>query len=94
MFDPQRAHFPQAENPLHQSMQLNLVLITTPPAPQPQLHSRPGFLPAVHLLGLLLTQHEPVLVAELGHLLALVIHGLHGWVIGDDLFQGLPSGEG
>lgn len=61
---------------------------------QTQIHSRPGFLPAIHLLGLLLVQHEPVLVAKLGHLLALVIHGLHGWVISDDLFQGLPSGEG
>jgi len=77
------------QTPEHPALPLSI-----PPLMWPQLHSRPGFLSAIHLLGLLLVQHEPVLVAKLGYLLALVIHGLHGWVISDDLFQGLPSEEG
>lgn len=69
----------------------------TSPSPHPQgrprPHSRPGLLPTIHPLGLLFIQHEPVLVAEFGHLLALVIHSLHGWVVGDDVFEGLPLGD-
>lgn len=59
----------------------------------PQPHLRPGLLPTIHALGLLLIQHEPVLVAEFGHLLPLVVHSLHGWIVGDDVFQGLPLGD-
>lgn len=61
----------------------------TPPSP----HLRPGLLPTIHALGLLLIQHEPILVTEFRHLLPLVVHSLHGWIVGDDVFQGLPLGN-
>lgn len=59
----------------------------------PRPHLRPGLLSTIHALGLLLIQHEPVLVAEFRHLLPLVVHSLHGWIVGDDVFQGLPLGD-